>query len=160
MRFHDFFFQTNSESFSFLSWKTLSFWSCCQYRDKKALFTDPIFREGFDYESVAPALQVCVSKNFWNVRACERYFCSRLVAKRFWFMFKLFNWLLSTLSFRIILVDGGSSVGSGPLMSPGLWKTPASSAGAGQSTVMAELTNLVNAHPRAGMQAGKDQMRT
>ena len=64
------------------------------------------------------------------------------------------------LSFCIILVDGGSSVGSGPLMSPGLWKTPASSAGAGQSTVMAELTNLVNAHPRAGMQAGKDQMRT
>ena len=49
--------------------------------------------------------------------------------------------------------DGGSSVGSGPLMSPGLWKTPSSSAG-GQSTVMAELTNLVNAHPRAGMQAG------
>ena len=71
-------------------------------------------------------------------------------------MLKLFNWLLYMLYFCIILVDGGSSVGSGPLMSPGLWKTPASSAGAGQSTVMAELTNLVNAHPRAGMQAGKD----
>ena len=56
-------------------------------------------------------------------------------------------------TFFYYIVDGGSSVGSGPLMSPGLWKTPTSSAG-GQSTVMAELTNLVNAHPRAGMQAG------
>ena len=56
--------------------------------------------------------------------------------------------------FFCFIADGGSSVGSGPLMSPGLWKTPSTSAG-GQSTVMAELTNLVNAHPRAGMQAGR-----
>ena len=102
-------------------------------------------------------------------RACVRHFCSLLLQNGQ----KLLNfkplvyvlvvyWLLYMLllSFRIILGDGGSSVGSGPLMSPGLWKTPASSAGAGQSTVMAELTNLVNAHPRAGMQAGKDQMLT
>ena len=58
--------------------------------------------------------------------------------------------------------EGSSSVGSGPLMSPaGLWKTPVSgsSGGGGQSTAMAELANLVNAHPRAGMQAEVHDMR-
>lgn len=54
--------------------------------------------------------------------------------------------------------NDGNSVGSGPLMSPGLWKTPTSSA-SGQSTAMAELANLVNAHPRAGMQAEVHDVR-
>ena len=35
-----------------------------------------------------------------------------------------------------------------PLMSPNLWKAGNNS---GQSTAMAELANLVNAHPRAGI---------
>ena len=45
---------------------------------------------------------------------------------------------------------------STPLMSPNLWKAGANS---GQSTAMAELANLVNAHPRAGMQAEVHDMR-
>ena len=49
--------------------------------------------------------------------------------------------------------DGASSVSS--VMSPAsLWKTPPTTSCAascqGQSTAMAELANLVNAHPRAG----------
>ena len=43
-----------------------------------------------------------------------------------------------------------------PLMSPNLWKAGNNS---GQSTAMAELANLVNAHPRAGMQAEVHDMR-
>ena len=27
--------------------------SCCQYQNKKALFTDPIFSDGFDFYNVA-----------------------------------------------------------------------------------------------------------
>ena len=44
-----------------------------------------------------------------------------------------------------------------PLMSPNLWK--AGTGNPGQSTAMAELANLVNAHPRAGMQAEVHDMR-
>ena len=44
-----------------------------------------------------------------------------------------------------------------PLMSPNLWKAGNNS---GQSTAMAELANLVNAHPRAGMQAGFTKILT
>ena len=58
VRFHEILFQTDSESFSFLSWKTKKFYSPkkiflshCQYQNKKALFTDPIFSEGFGTNS-------------------------------------------------------------------------------------------------------------
>ena len=54
VRFHEISFQTDAESFSFLSWKTKKFCpykkillGCCQYQNKKALFTDPILSEGF-----------------------------------------------------------------------------------------------------------------
>ena len=53
VRFHEINFQTDDERFSFLSWKTKVlflkkyFLGCCQYQNKKALFTDPIFSEGF-----------------------------------------------------------------------------------------------------------------
>ena len=68
--------------------------SCCQYQNKKALFTDQIFSEGFDYE-----LQIArVRKQRLLKRASVRAtFCSLFVAKRLWFMFKLLNWLLYML---------------------------------------------------------------
>ena len=53
VRFHKILFQRDSESFSFLSWKTKKFypwfffWIIVNIKTKKALFTDPIFREGF-----------------------------------------------------------------------------------------------------------------
>ena len=46
-------FQTDAKTFSILSWKTKKFYSKknilshCQYQNKKAVFTDPIFGEGF-----------------------------------------------------------------------------------------------------------------
>ena len=50
VRFHEIQFQTEPESFSFLSWKTKKFYSWkkyffgrCQYENKKSLFTDSIF---------------------------------------------------------------------------------------------------------------------
>ena len=51
--FHKILFQTDSESLSFLFWKKkvifhkMYFLSHCQYQNKKALYTDPIFSEGF-----------------------------------------------------------------------------------------------------------------
>ena len=49
--FHEILFQTDAESFSFLSWKTKQFYSYflgrSQYQNKKPLFTDPIFSNGF-----------------------------------------------------------------------------------------------------------------
>ena len=53
MRFHEILFQTDSESFSFLLEKQKVLFlkkrklSRCQYQNEKALFTDPIFSEGF-----------------------------------------------------------------------------------------------------------------
>ena len=53
VRFHEILFQTDAESFSFLSWKKKKLFvkkknfGRCQYQNKKALFTDSIFREGF-----------------------------------------------------------------------------------------------------------------
>ena len=54
VRFHKLYFQTDAESFSFLSWKTKKilflkkyFFGYSQYQNKKALLTDSIFREGF-----------------------------------------------------------------------------------------------------------------
>ena len=51
-RFHEIQFQTEPESFSFLSWKTKkiyswkkNFLSRCQYQNKKSLFTDSIFQK-------------------------------------------------------------------------------------------------------------------
>jgi hypothetical protein len=56
VKFHEILFQTDAESFSFLSWKIKKSYSykkyCfgrCQYQNKQALFTDSIFREDFDY---------------------------------------------------------------------------------------------------------------
>ena len=50
--------QTADENFSFLSWKTKKFYSKkkyflsrCQYQNKKALFTNPIFSESFAYKA-------------------------------------------------------------------------------------------------------------
>ena len=60
MRFHEILFQTDSESFSFYLEKQKSFipkkkfLSCCQFQNKKALFTDPICSEGFGYKSHSP----------------------------------------------------------------------------------------------------------
>ena len=45
MRFHEIEFQTDDEQKSFIPKKRIL--SCCQYKNKKALFTDPIFSEGF-----------------------------------------------------------------------------------------------------------------
>ena len=53
VRFHESVFQTDPESFSFLSWKTKKVLfikknlGYCQHQNKNALFTDPIFSEGF-----------------------------------------------------------------------------------------------------------------
>ena len=54
MRFHEILFQTDAENFSLLSCKTKKVLLLkkydlghCQYQNKKALFTDPIFSEGF-----------------------------------------------------------------------------------------------------------------
>ena len=53
---HKIYFETDAESFSFLSCKTKKFYSerkyflnRCQYQNKKGLFTDPIFSEGFEH---------------------------------------------------------------------------------------------------------------
>jgi hypothetical protein len=35
-------------------------------------------------------LHVCVSKDFWNMWACVRHFCTLIIAKRLWFI--LFFW--------------------------------------------------------------------
>ena len=50
-------FYTDAENFSLLSCKTKKFYSYkkydlghCQYQNKKALFTGPIFSEGFDVD--------------------------------------------------------------------------------------------------------------
>ena len=53
-KFHANLFQTDAESFSFLSGETSFisnkfFWPFCQYQNKKALFTDSIFTEGFGF---------------------------------------------------------------------------------------------------------------
>ena len=54
VRFQEIHFQIDAKSFSFLSWKIRKFYSKkiffdrCQYQNKKALFTDSIFRKGFD----------------------------------------------------------------------------------------------------------------
>ena len=60
MRIHEILLQTDAESFSFLSLKSKKFYSLknyflgrCQYQNKKALFTDPIFSDGFDFYNVA-----------------------------------------------------------------------------------------------------------
>ena len=51
MRFHEILFQTDAESFlknkKVLILKKI-FLGRCQYQNKKALFTDPIFSEDFD----------------------------------------------------------------------------------------------------------------
>ena len=51
MRFQKIIFQTDAESFSLKNKKALiqikSFIGYCQYHNKKALFTDPVFSEGF-----------------------------------------------------------------------------------------------------------------
>ena len=55
----------DAKSFSFLSWQTKKFYSPkkyflsrCQYQNKKALFTDPIFSEGFEFYHVKKAWEV------------------------------------------------------------------------------------------------------
>ena len=55
MRFHEIHFQTDAENFSFQSLKQKNFIPKkrydlvrSQYQNKKALFTDPIFSDGFD----------------------------------------------------------------------------------------------------------------
>ena len=55
MRFHEILFQTDAESFSFHEKQKnfipkKFFLSCRQYQNKNALFTDPIFSEGFGCE--------------------------------------------------------------------------------------------------------------
>ena len=59
VRFHEILFQTDAENFSFLSYKTKKFYSWkkydlgrSHYQNKKALFTDPIFINGFGLISV------------------------------------------------------------------------------------------------------------
>ena len=57
VRFHKILFQTDAESFNFLSWKKKIFLKKyflgrCQYQNKKALFTDPIFSEGFGLQYI------------------------------------------------------------------------------------------------------------
>ena len=54
MRFQEILFQTDAENFSYLSYKAKKFYflikydlACSQYQNKKALFTDPIFSDGF-----------------------------------------------------------------------------------------------------------------
>ena len=60
VRFHKVLFKTDAESFSFLS---------CQYQNKKALFTDPIFSEGFE--------------NRENERGCFNRFTTYCASSRF-----------------------------------------------------------------------------
>ena len=62
MRFHKILFQTDAENFSFLSYKTKKFipkkkydLGRSQYLNKKALFTDPIFTDGFGKRINVPA---------------------------------------------------------------------------------------------------------
>ena len=44
MKFHEILFDTDSESL----FQKKIFLTRCQYQNKKALFTNPIFREGFE----------------------------------------------------------------------------------------------------------------
>ena len=71
-----------------------------------------------------------------------------LISRKKWVFFK--NFLASSANSEVTDRD------TTPLMSPNLWKAGNNS---GQSTAMAELANLVNAHPRAGMQAEVHDMR-
>ena len=48
------------EKQKFYSWKKY-FLSGCQYQNKKALFTDPIFSEGFDYRDKTSEVSAVVS---------------------------------------------------------------------------------------------------
>lgn len=72
-----------------------------------------------------------------------------LISRKKWVFFK--NFLASSANSEVTDRD------TTPLMSPNLWKAGNNS---GQSTAMAELANLVNAHPRAGMQAGFTKILT
>ena len=60
MRSHENLFQTDADSFSFLSSKKKKiFFGHCQYQNKKALVTDSIFWEGFGLNLFCvPFLQV------------------------------------------------------------------------------------------------------
>jgi hypothetical protein len=63
VRFHNIFFQTDAESFSILPlkekilFKKKKILGCCQYHNKKALFTDPVFSEGFGPDHFRPPKQ-------------------------------------------------------------------------------------------------------
>ena len=85
MKFHKICFQTDSESFSFLSWKTkikiflkknLSY---CQYQNKEALFTNPIFREGFRVEVLFWSHWIYSLNFIWPIEEdifCEKWLCT------------------------------------------------------------------------------------
>ena len=54
MRFNEILFQTNSEKLQLSILKNKKYFlSPCQYQNKKALFTDPIFSEGFGIYLIA-----------------------------------------------------------------------------------------------------------
>ena len=56
MRFHEILFQRDAENFNFLSCKT-----------KKALFTDPIFNDGFELAAVQYLKKFSVKVLFLNM---------------------------------------------------------------------------------------------
>ena len=62
VRFHKIKFQTDAESFYLENKKVLFlkffFWNRCQYQNKKALFTNPIFSEGFALISEESAREI------------------------------------------------------------------------------------------------------
>ena len=76
VRFHEIYFQTDSESFSFLSWKTKKFYSKKKYIYISALFSKHTkiipkdgasrlnFPEGFDYNE--EALHLASKETVWN----------------------------------------------------------------------------------------------
>ena len=70
VRFLEILFQTDAESFRFLSWKI--FLSRCQYQKKKALFTDPIFSEGFGPNLLKP-LGTIIQKKCWYFYPSEPF---------------------------------------------------------------------------------------
>ena len=72
MRFHEILFQTDFESF-IPKKKNLS---RCQYQNKKSLFTNPIFSEGFGIDHINHALnilKILLSMLFFTISFCRRF---------------------------------------------------------------------------------------
>ena len=89
MRFHEIQFLTDTERFSFQSWKTKKvlflkkdFLSRCQYQNKKTVFTGSIFREGFDTYKLQMPFVPFIDRSFpqvnsWKMRSLRRQFSER-----------------------------------------------------------------------------------